>query len=58
MRRSYCSTAAIPAWVTCTDTGFDEPAVAGTSAPDDEVSNFCAIAFGKMRWVSPVHSTM
>jgi hypothetical protein len=37
MRRSYCSTAAIPALVTCNDTGFVEPSVTGTSAPDEEV---------------------
>ena len=32
-----CSTAAIPALVTCNDTGFVEPSVTGTSAPDEEV---------------------
>jgi hypothetical protein len=42
MRRSYCSTVAIPALVTCTVTGFVEPSVAGTSAPLDVTSNFCA----------------
>jgi hypothetical protein len=44
IRRWYCSTAAIPAFVTVTVTGFVEPSVGATSAPDDETSNFCATA--------------
>jgi hypothetical protein len=33
IRRSYCSTVAIPALVTVTVVGFVEPSVAGMSAP-------------------------
>jgi hypothetical protein len=43
IRRSYCSTVAIPALVTYTDTGLVLPSVAGMSAPLDKTSNFCAI---------------
>jgi hypothetical protein len=58
IRRSYCSTVAIPAFVTCSVTGFVLPSVAGINAPDDETSNFCAMALGRMRDVVPVGSTM
>jgi hypothetical protein len=58
IRRSNCSTVAIPAWVTCTVTGVVEPSVAGISAPLDEVSNFCATACARMRSDVPVFSTI
>jgi DNA-binding transcriptional ArsR family regulator len=45
IRRSNCSTTAIPAFVTCTVTGLVEPSVVGISARFDEVS-----------WLSPVFS--
>jgi len=57
IRRSYCSTVAIPALVTVTVTGFVEPSVTGTNAPDDEVSNFGAMACGRIRSDVPVFST-
>jgi hypothetical protein len=47
IRRSYCSTIASPALVMTMVTGFVLPSVAATSAPDDETSNFCAMACGK-----------
>jgi len=53
-----CSTAAIPAFVAVTVTGAVEPSVTGTSAQDDETTNRCATAFGRMRWLSPTFSTI
>lgn len=43
----------MPALVTFTVTGLVEPLVAGMSAPDDGVSNFCATPCGAMCRVSP-----
>jgi hypothetical protein len=40
VRRSHCSTVAIPALVTCTDTGL-ESSIGDTSAPLDKTSNRC-----------------
>jgi hypothetical protein len=42
IRRAYCSTVAIPAFVTTTEVGRVEPSVGATSAPLDDTSNFCA----------------
>ena len=42
IRRSICSTVAIPALVTVTAAGFVEPSVGAISAPDDGISNRCA----------------
>jgi hypothetical protein len=53
IRRSNCSTTAIPALVTVAVTGFVEPSVAGTSTPLDEVSNLCRTGCGRMRCDSP-----
>ena len=58
IRRSNCSTTAIPAFVTVTVVGFVEPSVAGISAPVDEVSNRCATGCARMRSDVPVFSTM
>jgi hypothetical protein len=58
IRQSYCSTRATPALVTTSDTGRVLPSVAGMSAPDDEVSNLCATACGRMRSVVPIFSTV
>ena len=44
--------------VTVTVTALVESSVAGISAQDDEVSNFCATAWGRMRSDVPVFSTM
>ena len=57
MRRPNCSTVAIPASATVTVTAVVEPSATGMSAPDDETSNRCATARGRMRSVVPVFST-
>lgn len=57
IRKSNCSTAAIPALVMVTVTALVEPSVGGTSAPDDHISNFCATACGRMRSDSPISVT-
>jgi hypothetical protein len=58
IRRSNCSTTAIPAFVTVTVTGFVEPSLAGRSAPLDETSNRCATTCSRMRSDVPILSTM
>jgi hypothetical protein len=35
-----------------------ETAVAGMSAPLEDVLNFCTIACGRIRWVSPIFVTV
>jgi hypothetical protein len=51
IRRSYISTVAIPAFVTCSVTGFVLPSVAAMSAPDDDMLMAWATACGRMRCV-------
>jgi hypothetical protein len=51
MHRSYISTVAIPAFVTCMVTGFELPSVNGSSSPSARTENLWRTACGRMRWV-------
>jgi hypothetical protein len=56
IRSSNCSTVVIPALVTINDVGRVLPSLGATSAPDDETSNLCATACGRMRQPSETQS--